>query len=135
MECIINCVKIVEIEDVDPEALKIRTRSPSLHEIQVKFVREKRTLQTQMVILTHRLEDSKQRRTVLQAELNEVRHQNEHPEFRILRRRSIGRFVTRPEVESIKQANSFSEHGIIKRTKSNKLHLYGDLISDKFKHF
>ena len=61
-----------------------RTHSPSLLEIQAKFVREKHTLQTQMAILSHRLDDSKQKCTALQAELNESRDQNELLEFRIL---------------------------------------------------
>ena len=57
---------------------------PSLLDIQAKFVREKHNLQTQLGILTHRLEEANNRCRSVQSELNESRDQNELLEFRIL---------------------------------------------------
>ncbi len=63
---------------------KPSSATPSLLEIQAKFVREKHSMQTQLAMLNHRLIEAKNKTQAVQAELNETRDQNELLEFRIL---------------------------------------------------
>ncbi len=61
-----------------------RPAVPSLLEIQAAFLREKHSLNTQLQLLQHQLEQAHHKSAAVQQELNESRDQNELLEFRIL---------------------------------------------------
>lgn len=73
--------EILQLKNSKPS---ISSATPSLLEIQAKFVREKHSMQTQLAMLNHRLIEAKNKTQAVQAELNETRDQNELLEFRIL---------------------------------------------------
>lgn len=63
---------------------QVRSQTPTLLEIQAKFVREKHAMQTQLGLVSHQLASSREKCLAVQSELNEARDQNELLEFRIL---------------------------------------------------